>query len=253
MENLRPLLERIGFNHHESTIYLHLLTCGEAPASTIARGLKLPRSTVRGTLDKLCERSVVSKLYKRNTQHYFCKPAAALVAHMRETIENAERSSRELQDALPLLDALRDKRATVPKVRMFEGQTQVIEAFNRSLYQDIDEILIFTSYEFLKNPVIRRNDDHLFMRLRTKKGIRARVIVGRTADSEKMALNSPKELRERRLLPAEYTLPGNIHVYGDSVMYFSADEDEFMAVLVENKMMADTMRSLFTFLWNHCA
>lgn len=253
MQHLQFFLERIGLNHHESAVYMHLLQGGEQPASAVARQTQLPRSTVRNALDKLCERGIATKLYKRNTQYYSCASPASLVTHLQHVIADTERNLEEVRNALPTLDSLHGQRSVVPKVQVFEGPEQVIEAFNRCLYQDIDELLIFTSYEFLKNPVIRKNDDEFFIKMRVKKGIRARVLVGRTTESKKMILRAPKELRKRRFIPEKYQLPGNIHVYGNAVMYFSASDGEYLAVLVESKMMADTMRTLFEFMWSVCA
>jgi HTH-type transcriptional regulator, sugar sensing transcriptional regulator len=255
MKHLQALLERIGLNHHESAVYLQLLENGEQAASVISKVAGLPRSTVRNALDKLCERGIVTKLYKRNTQYYSAKPPAALTAHLTHLMETTQSHLAEVQAALPMFQALHGRRSMAPKVQMFEGPKQVIEAFNRCLFQDppIDELLIFTSYEFLKTPVIRKNDDEFFVKMRVKKGIRARVLLGKTSESNKMIKKAPHELRERRFIPQEYQLPGNIHVYGNSVMYFSASEGEYLAVLVESAMMADTMRALFEFMWEQCA
>ncbi len=80
-----------------------------------------------------------------------------------------------------------------------------------------------------------------------------RVLVGMSKDLDpRKKYNDPKELRERRYVPEPFALPGNIHVYGNFVVYFSADKGENMAVLIESAMMADTMRALFNFMWEKC-
>jgi predicted transcriptional regulator len=251
MKNTQALLESIGLNHHESRIYLYLLEFGEQAGSKIANALKVPRSTVRNTLDKLCERGIVTKIYKRNTQYYFCKKPSSLLDFKKQQIEESTEQLKQLQESLPLLSALHSQRNVVPKVRFFEGKEGVIEAFNHSLFvEGIDEILFFTSYQFLRTPVIRKNDVEFYMPMRIqKKKIPMRVLVGYTDEADKLKLNDPKELRQRRFIPKKYTLPGNIHIYGDFVVYFSAGGHEHMAVMIESRMMADTMRALFEFMW----
>ncbi len=251
MKNAQALLESIGLNHHESSIYLYLLEYGEQAGSKVASALKLPRSTVRNTLDKLCERGIVSKIYKRNTQYYACKKPSALLDYKKRDIEEAAKQLEQLKESLPLLSALHDQRNVVPKVRYFEGKDGVIEAFNHSLFvEGITEILFFTSYQFLRTPVIRKNDVEFYMPMRIqKKRIPMRVLVGHTDEADKLKLNDPTELRVRRFIPSKYTLPGNIHIYGDYVVYFSAGNAEHMAVMIESRMMADTMRALFEFMW----
>ena len=71
--DLRILLSKLGFNAYEIKIYLHLLSSGEQSASVVARKLSVPRSTVRGILDKMCEKGLVTKLFKKNIQFYYCK------------------------------------------------------------------------------------------------------------------------------------------------------------------------------------
>lgn len=254
MHHLQPLLEGIGFNHHESTIYLQLLQGGEQPASLLARQTRTPRSTVRGVLDKLCERGVVRKLYKRNTQYYRCEDPASLVRHLQHRMGEDQQNIKHVEEALPQLHALLRQESVVPKVKYFEGAHGVIEAFNHSLFvEGIEEILFFTSYAFIRNTVILKNDDDFYIPLRVKKGIRMRVLVGkRPGFDARKKYNNPMELRERRYIPEGYTLPGNIHIYGNFVVYFSAGETEYMAVLIESAMMADTMRALFNFMWAHC-
>lgn len=253
MENLKKTLEDIGLNHFESTLYLQLLHGGEQAASTVSRATKIPRSTTRGVLDRLCERGIVSKLTKRGTQFYQCKPPSSLVESLKREILEKTRSIEEIKEALPLINSFYEQRNLAPKVRVFEGRDQVIEAFNLSLFdENTKELLIYTSYEFLQNPVIRDNDDNFFIKMRVKKGIPARVLVGRTVESEKITGNCPSELRERRLLPKKFKLPGNIHVYGNSVLYFSTINDVYIAVLVEGAMMAETLKTLFEFMWESC-
>jgi sugar-specific transcriptional regulator TrmB len=254
MRHLQPLLEDIGLNHHESTIYLQLLQTGEQPASQIARCTRIPRSTVRNVLDKLCERGIVRKLYKRNTQYYRCEDPTSLIKHVQSRIAEDQRSIGRIEETLPQLHALLRQDSVIPKVKYFEGATGVIEAFNHSLFvEGIEEILFFTSYSFIRNAVILKNDDDFYIPLRIKKGIRMRVLVGKRKDLDpRKKYNDPTELRERRYIPERFALPGNIHIYGNFVVYFSASEAEYMAVLVESAMMADTMRALFNFMWEQC-
>ncbi len=254
MRHLQPLLEQIGFNHHESAIYLQLLQSGEQPASVIARQTKIPRSTVRGILEKLCARGVVSKLYKRNTQYFRCEKPQALMKDLHHRIAEHQENIGRLEESLPQLEALHRSDSVIPKVKYYEGAKGVVEAFNHSLFvEGIEEILFFTSYSFIRTPVIIKNDDDFYIPLRIKKGIRMRVLVGVQKDMDpRKKYNDPTELRERRYIPEKYTLPGNLHIYGNFVVYFSANETEQMAVLVESRMMADTMRALFEFMWEQC-
>lgn len=252
MQPLQPLLERIGFNHQESGVYLYLLVHGEAPASKVASATHIPRSTVRGILDKLCVSGIVTKVYKRNTQYYSCRPPSTLVHYLERQVETTQDNIASMRKALPLFAAVHSHPGVVPKVQVFEGPDQVIEAFNHSLFVDgIDEILFMTSYHFLRDPVVKKNDINFYIPRRIKKGIRMKVLVGRAEDKDIPYVNDTAQLRERRQLTTTRELPGNFHVYGNFVVYFSAGANEYLAVLVESPMMAETMRSMFNVMWDY--
>lgn len=251
--DLRILLSKLGFNAYEIKIYLHLLSSGEQSASVVARKLSVPRSTVRGILDKMCEKGLVTKLFKKNIQFYYCKSPDSLLAKLEREIKQRERALEMVKESLPHLQGLFDKSKIIPRVQYYEGIHQVIEAFNNTLFTEgIEEILSITSYTFLRNPLIKRNDDEFYIPMRVKKGIKLRLIVGQTDDKAKRVGSNPKELRERRFLPPKYELPGTFYIHGDSVLYFSADKGEYMAVNIESAMMASTMKMLFEFMWEKC-
>ncbi len=218
----------------------------------VALATNIPRNTTRGILDKLAAKGIVRKLYKRNTQYYSCKPPIALQEFLIDTIASAKGRLDELENFMPTLTAIHAQKGVIPKVRYFEGQNGVIEAFNHSLYADEKEMLFFTSYKYLSLQFIRKNDEEFYVPMRIKKGMKLRVLVGRTEEAMQFARSDPKELRSCRFIPQTFTLPGNIHVYGDYVVYFSVAEKEHMAVMIESPMMADTMRALFEFMWQKC-
>ena len=249
MNETRHFLEQMGFTPHESRVYLDLLNLGETSASKLAAQLGLARTTTRNTLDRLYEEGLLNRIYRRNTQFYNCKPPSALVDLLKTREDLASKQLKKANQLLPNFMALYQSNAVVPKVRVFEGEKQVIEAFNHSLYAEVGEILFFTSYKFLQSQAIQKNDDEFYIPERIKKGIELRVLVGKTENASKMCKVNPSELRERRFIPDKFVLPGNIHVYGDFVVYFSTQNSETMAVLVESRIMAETMRTLFECIW----
>lgn len=247
---LRSILERIGFNHHESAVYLELLQHGEQPASAIARKTRTPRSTIRSILDKLCSRGVVGKIYRGNTQRYFCLPPDALEGSVRRDIEEQSVRLSLIGESLPLFAAARGEIGVFPKVRYFEGEKGLIEAFNHSLFvEGLEEILFFTSYAFLKSPVVRKNDVEFYVPLRVKKGINMRVLSDRSPEAMAFFAQGKAQLRTHRFLPPGTVPPGNLHIYGDFVTYFSAGEGEAFAMLCESRSMASTLKLMFELLW----
>jgi len=248
--NHQQLLATAGLNHYESKIYLHLLTHGELAASKVSQALSIPRSTTRGVLDNFCEQGVIRKMYRKNTQYYQALSPKKLLTHLERQQADLSHRQQIVSTGLESLQYLYQSPKSLPKVQFFQGASEVIAAFNSSLFEaGLEEILIFTSYRFFEHKAIKKNDDEYYVKMRVKKKIGARVLVGESKESKNLTLVSKKELRERRFLPSAYQLPGNLYIYGDKVLHFSFDEKPPTAVITTSQMMADTMRSVFEFMW----
>lgn len=247
--NVSQLLGHVGLNHFESQIYQYLLTQDQVPASQVSLQLKIPRSTVRNTLDKFCSQGLAQKLYLKNTQYYRCLSPEKLIKKLEQDQKKTQANISLLQDNLSQLQLLQQAPKTVPRVQVFQGLDQVIEAFNLSLFAEPQEILICTSYQFFTNPKFKKNDDEVFVKMRVERNIPARVIVGYSQNSKTLPAKSKAHLRERRLLPKQFQIPGNLHIYNDCVLYFSVEETEPLAVLTQSELLANTMRNMFEFMW----
>jgi sugar-specific transcriptional regulator TrmB len=246
---LQQLLEKIGFNHHESQVYIELLEHGEQPASKIAKTSRTPRSTIRSILDKLCRRGIVGKVYKGNTQYYFCLPTNALLHSIEQDKAEKQEHIDLIRKSLPLFCLARQEKTALPKVQYYEGEKGVIEAFNHSLYAEADEILFLTAYEFFSSDVVQKNDLEFYMPERVRKGIRQSVLSEENKNAHRFAREAKAHLRRHRFLRKGHTLPGNFMIYGNYVLYFSANDGELLATLTESALMAATMKTMFEVMW----
>lgn len=247
--NIQKTLETIGFNHHESKIYLLLLELGTSTASHLSQKCHKPRSTIRSILDKLCEKGAVSKILQGNVQHYSCEPPSKLIRLVEANIEKEKTALLDIKEITPLLNSLWCKKKHVPKVKFFEGEKGILEAFNHSLYVNAKEILCLTSFRFFETPLLKKNDLEFYIPTRIKKKIPLRTIAEKSETSIEFQNKATNELRKIKFSPKEFTPPGNIHIYGNYVVFFSGHDQEYMAVLIESKVIADTVRILFEFMW----
>lgn len=247
---LPQLLSEIGFNHFESKIYLYLLGQGQKAASTIAQANNIPRSTTRGVLDKFCIEGLAQKHYQKNTQYYRALSPEKLITKLQHDQHQINQHIQKVQAQLGNLNHLHKQHQSTPKVQVFEGINEVIEAFNLSLYESPQEILIFTNYTFFSDQKFKKNDDEFFIPQRVKRGIGVKVLVGHSHQSKYLPEFDPIEIRLRKRLPKDFQIPGNVHIYNDRVLYFSLEESPPTAVITQSKVLADTMRNLFEFMWS---
>jgi sugar-specific transcriptional regulator TrmB len=246
-----PAIEAAGLNHHEARVYIALLSEGQRSASELARQSRTPRSTIRSILDRLCEKGIVDKIYRGNVQHYSCLPTGALVRAMEREITERQERADKLRSTIHKLEALRTTGVHLPVVRYFEGEQGVMEALHHSLVNGSKEILFLTSYDFFQNERVRKYDIEQYLPDRLRRGIRMRVLGEKSKEATHWHQRSAKELREHRFLSKGKKLPGNFWIYGNYVLYFSANKGELIAVLTESAVMAATMKTMFEELWKH--
>lgn len=251
VSTILPTLESAGLNHHEACVYLTLLIDGQRSASDVARKSRAPRTTIRSILDRLCEKGVVDKIYRGNVQYYSCLPASALVRAIERDIAERKRNIDRVRTAVPLVESLRTTGGHIPVVRYFEGEQGVMEALHHSLISGSKEILFLTSYDFFRTKAVRAYDVEEYLPDRVRRGIRMRVLGEKNQEASYWKMRSKKELREHRFLSRGAVLPGNFWIYGKYVLYFSANNGEFIAVLTESSVMAATMRTMFEELWKN--
>jgi len=66
-----------------------------------------------------------------------------------------------------------------------------------------------------------------------------------------MAKNAEEEMKEIFLLPEnEYNFFGDMEIYGNKVALISYKEN-FMAVVIESKEIANMQRLMFNLIWNN--
>src|SRR3989338_6275156 len=99
MEKISPVLATLGLSNKEITVYLALLSLGEANATQLSRNSKIERTLVYYVVEQLIEREIIS--YKeRKKLHYFSDyPPSKLLQDLQDKEE-------QLKAILPSLEQL---------------------------------------------------------------------------------------------------------------------------------------------------
>lgn len=114
-----------GFTDSESQVYTTLLELGQAPASSVARRLGENRVTVYSTLKKLVNKWFVSESQKWGSTFYVALAPDKLFVKLQNKLT-------ELQEVLPEMMAIQNKKGIKPKVQFYEGLEGI-----KTLYEDV--------------------------------------------------------------------------------------------------------------------
>lgn len=246
-ENIRKTLNRVGLKDPEIKVYL---TCLENKqglfVAEITKETGIKRSTVNLILDRLSEKGFVTYHLDGSRKLFSAESPETLLFHLEESLT-------DLRGLIPLLRITSgaDKQT---KIRFFEGKDSI-----EKIYHDIlltmkinrdpqKEILEISSGEgtFEIMPEHRKQ----FINKRIKERIPIRWLAPDEPISRKLDETSAKEFRKIKFFDSKkYKFNVEIGIYANKVSLVSLSK-EHGGVIIENKSLAESFRSLFNLLWD---
>lgn len=246
-------LNKIGLSNNEARVYLALLELGSATVQQIAQVAQVNRPTTYVQLETLMKDGLVTffekapsnKKLKSKTYFRVEDPEylQKLVSRERSQIDERE---RELVGILPELGRLFASSGERPRVRFFDG----IEGL-----KTMDEECLKTKNKLIEGAMSLDDVEKVFPpetdyypERRIKKGIHTRGIYT-SSRGPVLKASDKKMLRETRFVPIDkYPFACDINIYDDTVSLASVRKKPF-GVLIENKEIADSLRSLLKLAW----
>lgn len=240
------LFEQIGLSPNEAKIYESLLSTGESSVSKISVQAKVHRRNVYDSLHRLIEKGLVMPVFQQGENVYQC-------VNPEKLLEIISEKERNVQRVLPDLR------------KLFESKPQPEAAF------------IYKGLEGFKNymrDLVRVSQDTYFLGAKGlwyTPGIQKSFLTNFTQNAEKKKLNyftlydprvkielpqAIQEIRgEYKFLPAKYTTPGVVDIFGDYVVTFTSvdignfGEDGTIFVMI-NPELAESYRTWFRLIWD---
>ncbi len=240
------LLEKLGLNENEAIVYNLLLSEGPKTPPEVATATGITRANSYFVLQSLMGMKLVER--KERKKKFLYSP---LDPHTLGDIigkEKREISEKEqvLQAVLPELSSLFNLQSNKPSVSYFEGIAGVKTLYNDSLLQKPGEVLVFRS------PL---DDDYLTKEFAEKQslkmkslGIKLRMISPETKPGVFTTVNGEEMLREIRYIK-KHLFESEISIYNNRVAIVTYGKTK-VSMLVENKELTNTLRSIFELLWS---
>jgi sugar-specific transcriptional regulator TrmB len=234
----------MGLSEKEARVYLAALELGRTTAEKLATTAKVNRSTTYVQLESLMKMGLMST-YEEGKKTYFAPESPAYLKRILE-LKRGEISAREreLDRLLPDLNHLFDGAGEKPLVRFFMGKEGVANLREQILEAKNKNILVLYSYDALSE-VFDTDERIQYSDRRAAKGIEARIIYNRK--------NGPFDGRtgktDRRHVAEDVLKVTNDIVIFDDKIAISNLKGTLFGVLVQSSQIADSMRSIFEFMW----
>lgn len=254
MQHIRPILESLGLNPKETELYLLLLQIGTAPASALARRMRIPSSTAQYTCQQLLKKGLIRMIQKRNLYLFSAespKKLLSLVDHQRETLDEKEKSVTKIINEL---EDLINPDSVLPKVKFFEGRDGVVDAYLELL----DDLKPNTEVISYLKPIDLEIDTHkvrsVFENIGQefmKKKVPTRIILPYSELGIERYKNQDKYLEECRFIPEDSfdCYPTEILVYGNKMYCITGEQSNIFATILENQSIAAVQKASFELAW----
>ncbi len=242
---IRETLKKLGLNEKEITIYLALLSLGNAPASVLGQRTKITRSTAQYTSQKLVKKGLIRSIQKNNTFIYTPESPDKLLYLLDQEKKVIAEKTDQTNRIIGELKSMINPQAILPKVRFFEGKDGLIDLYREILelrtpidsFEDKGEMAAFIP-EFIPE----------FIQTRIERKIFNRVICPAENTVNK---NDIKEFRETRFISkSKFPFSCDIKICKDLVSIFSFDKNTAVGIAIQHQDIAKNFHILFNFMWN---
>jgi len=243
---IRFVLNKLGLNLKEQDCYLMLLFFGTAPASVIAKKVKMPRSTVQFTMQQLIKLELCTVIKRGNVYQYTIESPDKLIYLLEKKRQMINEQEESVQEILPDLYAIQNPHSFLPKVQYFEGQDGVMSLLLKMAASE-GEIVTYSARDFYMkmNPEMVKQ----FQKKLTKLNPPQKVRIIRCATDKKQELNTIN--KQNKFFNRLKDLKVDIQITKDKISIASIDKNAPVGVLIQHKQIAAAFYQIFDELWHN--
>jgi sugar-specific transcriptional regulator TrmB len=241
------IFKKLGLSDKEAMVYLKLLEGGASSVRDLAELTALNRGTVYDLLKKLAEAGLVSYFHKDTKQKFVAEDPEKLIRLLADRESELENLEMQIKEIIPELKSLQEKGGDKPVTKFYEGKHgvkfilgDILSAMKLSSSQ---EYYVYSAAG-LREDIYNADPDFNKKRIRSK--IKANTI-------SLSAGGSTYGHDERRWLKTDQEKSNMTYIiiYADKCAFLSRDSrNNPVGVIIENKMIYETQRTIFIQLWN---
>lgn len=240
---MQERLEKLGLSKNESRIYLFLLKIGDTTTGPIIKQTGIANSRVYESLNSLINKGLVTYNVQKDGKHF-------QAASPNKFLELEEERRKKIESLIPDLNSLKSSEQSETKTAIFEG----FEGFKTAFRKIIDDcpngetirILGFSEQQF-KEESLRLFITNMNLKS-TQKKQKLKIILDQSTKDTLGKDREQEKLTEIKYMPKGYINPASVDVFQDYVYIFLWEEKPFV-FMIKNKLIAQSFKTYFEFLW----
>jgi len=242
----KQLLE-FGLSEKEAKVYLALLELEVATVSEIAETADVNRSSAYVVLESLKKKGLVSISEDKKIQRYIAISPDFLLYEAESKAKRMVEIKNRISNIVPELKALYKGSKKRPIVKVFEGKNGLINAFEDTL--DCKEKLMRVASS-VEN-IIKLLPEYFpgYVQRRVESKIKMHGMHPADAAAKRLMESDSVKIDVPILIPKDkYKIPADMAIYDDKIGYMTPGGGG-LAILIQNKEMAEVMKSIFDMAW----
>lgn len=237
-------LQQIGLSDKEAKVYFASLELGSNTASEISKKAGVNRPTTYTIIEKLIKKGLMSTFEKGKKTLFQVEDPKQLLRLLKEQEENTKIKGEEFKRYLPELETLFNLAEEKPKVRYFEGKEGIISIREDYLKAKNKNIIGFYTKDDEKAVFSEKEREESYLR-RIRRGIKFKLIY----TSKDGPSKTRRLLIQSRFVPYDkFRLSSSVFIY-DNKIAVVALRGKLMGIIIENKEIAETLKSIFNLAW----
>jgi len=250
MMTTETAFKNLGLSRNEMEVYSFLLRRGPSFGADVYKLSKMDKSSVYRALNNLMKSGLIYSTGETKNQKFVAFPVDVLFSKYAKKKEEFEQTEQALKSFVENIESYVAKNYKKTNVKVFEGEQGYKDFLEERLADGVDEILqlaplkkrisvISDFYEYI--------DEHI--KKRVKKNIPIKVMFDATVQTDHLDRTRPEILKEARQIPESLRISASLHIFGDKVGVFSEKSGSFIAIVIDDPLIADLMRAMFYFIW----
>lgn len=241
-EKMLEVLVDLGLSPREALGYLTLLQLGSANAGAVATAMKLARTVAYDLLEDLAKQGFVIIKAEGKNKDYTPVDPETLEEMFRQRSAVFGTNVNRLGRLIPEMLSVYAAESSRPRARFFSGLDGL-----RELFCDVEKVAPLELFEFVNLDVVRQSVDREILR-------KMRAVIDFERTKVKMLhfgeLKHHSDFVEsRELLTPALDFKGDVWIYQNRTAFLSFGK-EIEAVILDNLMVAKTMKALFMAAWS---
>jgi sugar-specific transcriptional regulator TrmB len=235
-------LQELGLTKNESLIYLYLLKNNGITTGSIIKETQIANSRVYESLNSLISKGLVSYNIQKDGKHFTAESP-------KKFMEIEEQRKNKIKELIPNLEELKKSQAQDTTTAVYEG----FEGFKTAFKKIVDDCEVGGTINVFgfSQPEYKSENLKLFLANLNQKSIqkKQKLLVISDASSKDFQKETAKAKNTTiKYMPEGYLSPAAMDVFQDYVYIFLWEEKPFV-FMIKNKMIAESFKTYFNFLW----